>query len=207
MQLALLFEVKPKPEAFDKYLAIAARLRPVLDESGGCLFIDRFRCVREPARILSYQIWRDEAALVKWRVDAQHHKAQTLGRTQVFDDYRLRIAQVLHEESFDGEWRPDRLTTYNDPSVRPARYLAIAESKTALAPDSLPHGSAESYESLYRPGEYATVMDVHLATSAPRLKDLGSAFRLRFCETERDYGMFDRNEAPQYYPPRERPTS
>lgn len=62
MQLALLFEIKPKPETFDGYLAIAARLRPELDASGGCLFIDRFRCVREPARILSLQIWRDEAA-------------------------------------------------------------------------------------------------------------------------------------------------
>ena len=67
MQLVLLFEVKPKPEAFDEYLAIAARLRPSLDKSGGCLFIDRFRCVREPARVLSPQIWRDEAAVIKWR--------------------------------------------------------------------------------------------------------------------------------------------
>jgi len=205
MQLVLLFEVKPKPEAFDEYLAIAARLRPSLDESGGCLFIDRFRSVREPARILSYQIWRDEAALVKWRVNAQHHKAQTLGRTQVFDDYRLRVAQVLLQESGDGEWRPDRLSTYNDPNVRPARYLVIAESRQALTHSSM--DSAESYESLYRPGEYATVMDVRQLSSAPRLADLEGAFRLRFCETERDYGMFDRSESPQYYPPRDRVTA
>jgi heme-degrading monooxygenase HmoA len=203
VQVALLFEVKPKPDAFDEYLAIAARLRPAMDESGGCLFIDRFRCVREPARILSYQIWRDEAALVKWRVNAEHHKAQTLGRTRIFDDYRLRIAQVLHQQSGDGDWRPERLSTYNDPSVRSPRYLLIAESRLALAQTS-PANARESSESLYRPGEYATVMDVDQPSSAPRLADLPGAFRVRFCETERDYGMFDRRESPQYYPPRER---
>ncbi|MEP6607624.1 MAG: antibiotic biosynthesis monooxygenase family protein [Burkholderiaceae bacterium] len=199
MQLALLFEVTPKPEAFDEYLAIAAKLRPALDASGGCLFIDRFRCVREPARILSLQIWRDEAALVKWRVDSQHHKAQTLGRTRVFDDYRLRIAQVLHAESSEGEWQPPRLNTYNDPSARPPRYLTIAESRQAL-------GAGESYESLYRPGEFATVIDVPAPTTAPKMTEMPGAFRVRLCETERDYGMFDRRESPQYYPPLERHT-
>lgn len=197
MQLALLFEVKPKPETFDEYLAIAARLRPELDASGGCLFIDRFRCVREPARILSLQIWRDEAALVKWRVNEPHHKAQTLGRTRIFDDYRLRIAQVLHEESANGNWQPTRLTTYNDPAAQPPRHLMIAESHQAL-------GLGESYESLYRPGEFATVLDVASTSGAPKMSELTGAFRVRLCETERDYGMFDRREAPQYYPPRER---
>ena len=195
MQLALLFEVKPKPEAFDEYLAIAARLRPALDESGGCLFIDRFRCVREPARILSFQIWRDEAALVRWRVNAQHHKAQTLGRTQIFDDYRLRIAQVIFERTAAAQWRPDRLTTYNDPASQPARYLAIAESRQALDADD---AAVESYESLYRPGEYATVFNLREPT-LPQLADTPAVFRTRLCETERDYGMFDRREAPQYY--------
>jgi quinol monooxygenase YgiN len=52
VQLALLFEVTPKPEAFDEYLAIATLFRPALDKSDGCLFIDRFRYVRGPARIL-----------------------------------------------------------------------------------------------------------------------------------------------------------
>ena len=200
MQLALLFEVKPKPDAFDEYLAIAARLRPVLDESGGCLFIDRFRSVREPARILSFQIWRDEASLVRWRVNAQHHKAQTLGRTQIFDDYRLRIAQVIFEQSLDGQWQPTRLSTYNDPSTQPSRYLAITESRQAVGADD---AAVESYESLYRPGEYATVINLREPTP-PQLVDMPGAFRVRLCETERDYGMFDRREAPQYYPPRDR---
>lgn len=197
MQLALLFEVKPKPETFDEYLAIAARLRPELDASGGCLFIDRFRCVSEPARILSLQIWRDEAALVKWRVNEPHHKAQTMGRTRIFDDYRLRIAQVLYEESAAGEWQPTRLTTYNDPAAQRPRYLTITESHQALS-------FGESYESLYRPGEFATVLDVASTSDAPKMAGLTGAFRVRLCETERDYGMFDRREAPQYYPPRER---
>lgn len=196
MKIALLFEVTPKPDAFDEYLAIAASLRPELDASGGCLFIDRFRCVREPRRILSFQIWRDEASLVRWRVNTKHHSAQVLGRTRIFDDYRLRITQVIHEQTVDGQWRPDRLNTYNDPKVRVARYLTIAESKQPIE-------NGELYESLYRDGEFACVADVEngadmgAGSSAPAMR---GAFRVRLCETERDYGMYERAEAPQFCP-------
>ncbi|MGE5336317.1 MAG: antibiotic biosynthesis monooxygenase family protein [Gemmatimonadota bacterium] len=199
--IALLFEVTPRPGAQDEYLAIAARLRPALDAIGGCLFIDRFRSLRRPGSLLSFQIWRDEASLVRWRVEGEHHRAQTLGRSRIFSDYRLRIAQVIRDERDDGAlWRPQRLSPYNDPAARAPRYVAIAESRSA----GLSHGTAtESFESIYRPGAFAHVFDL-MSPDDATLAALGQAQRLRVCEIERDYGMFDRSEAPQFYPPLEK---
>ncbi len=202
--IALFFEVTPKPGAQDEYLEVAARLRPALDAMGGCLFIDRFRNLRRPDSLLSFQIWRDEAALVRWRVDGQHHKAQTLGRTRIFADYRLRIAQVIRDEAAgQAPWQPQRLNAYNDPSMRAPRFVAVIESRMASL--AAPTTSAESFESIYRPGEFAHLFDV----ASPRdvtLARFAGAQRLRVGEIERDYSMFERGEAPQFYPPMERPS-
>lgn len=93
--LALLFEVNPRSDGgWERYLAIATGLRPLLAEQEGMLFIDRYRSLLRPGTILSHSLWRDEAALAAWRSHGVHHCAQSEGRQQVFDDYRLRIAHV-----------------------------------------------------------------------------------------------------------------
>lgn len=202
--IALFFEVTPRPGAHDEYLEIAARLRPALDAMGGCLFIDRFRNLRRPGSLLSFQIWRDEAALVRWRTDGEHHRAQTLGRTRIFAAYRLRVAQVIREETVgQPQWQPQRLSAYNDPAMRAPRFIAIVESREESCVAQA--NTAQSFESIYRPGEFAHLFDV----SSPRAVTLASfaaAQRLRVCEIERDYGMYERAEAPQFYPPMEKPS-
>ena len=204
--LALFFEVCPRPGMMQRYLDIAAGLRPQLDASGGCLFIDRFRSLDREGWMLSYQIWRDEAALTAWRVHAGHHGAQECGRGQVFEDYRLRVAQVVREET-PGKpaWQPQRLNTWNDPVAKPPRYMVVTDS-TGEAPVGTDSG--ERYESLYRPGRFAQVLSVaSLAEALDRTEVCrvgGPVESFRICEIERDYGMFDRAEAPQYYPPAQR---
>lgn len=194
--LLLLFEVTPRAGHLDEYLATAAALRPALDASGGCLFIDRYRSLADPRSLLSYQLWRDEAALTRWRVHHEHHKAQTLGRARVFDDYRLRVAAVLRIESLaEPAWTAPHGSRWHDPAT-PPRFVAIAESpQPALA------GATESFESLYRPGEYAHVLPVADRGAGPVLAALPGATRLRVAEVERDYGMRDRAEAPQFFAP------
>ena len=195
--LLLLFEVVPREGHVDEYLAIAARLRPELDALGGCLFLDRFRSLAEPRRILSFQVWRDEASLTRWRVHHEHHKAQTLGRVRVFDDYRLRVATLLRAESVnEPEWRASQGASWNDPATVAPRYVAVAESASATLP-----GAGESFESIYRPGEYAHVFSWMPQQAAPSLAALAGARRLRIGEIERDYGMRERAEAPQYFAP------
>lgn len=201
--LALFFEVCPREGKMQRYLDIAAAMRPQLDVSGGCLFIDRFRSLDREGWLLSYQIWQDEAAMTRWRVHHGHHGAQCAGRNEIFADYRLRVAQVVREEA-PGKpaWQPQRLNTWNDPATRAPRYLVVADSAGAPAGDAV---AGERYESLYRPGKFAQVRAVASLAEALDLTEVcrvgGPVETFRTCEIERDYGMFERAEAPQYYPP------
>src|SRR3954467_103936 len=107
------FEVQIKEGQVNRYLDLAASLKPSLEAMGGCLFLDRFKSLSRKNLLLSYQIWLDEGSLVAWRVDAKHHTVQATGREQVFSDYRIRIAQVIHEERIEkSPWHPERLSPY-----------------------------------------------------------------------------------------------
>lgn len=190
--LLLLFEVTPREGHVDEYLQTAAALRPALDAQGGCLFLDRYRSLSRPRALLSFQVWRDDVAMARWRADPAHRQAQALGRTRVFEDYRLRVARVLRVESHDeAPWivTPDAGRPGGAAAARP---VALAESLTpGLA------GATENYESIYRPGEFAHVLEWPGGAPAPTLATLSGARRLRIAAIERDYGPRERAEAPQ----------
>ena len=95
--IGLFFEVQTKPGLRDRYMDLAASLKPKLAAMGGCLFIDRFQSLTRENLLFSYQIWQDEGAMTAWRADACHHGVQKIGREKVFSDYRIRIAQVIYE--------------------------------------------------------------------------------------------------------------
>jgi len=206
--LALLFEVTPKPGGEQRYLEMAARLKPALEKHDGFLFIDRYRSLSRPGTILSHSLWRDEAALAAWRAFEPHHSAQVAGREKVFADYRLRIACVVCARTLGkADWRPERLSSYNEPAARAARHLVIAMCsgrpchRTASdAFESL--ARAGEFLSLYEPGDLqaAMILADSLAPAGSGIADTGVT-AVRVCEIERDYGMYERREAPQYYPP------
>lgn len=206
--IGLFFEVQTRDGHRDQYLSLAASLRPELDAIGGCLFIDRFRSLSQDNLLLSYQIWQDEGALTAWRVHGHHHKVQEIGREKVFSDYRIRIAQVIHEAK-PGQpvWRPERRTPYNDPVRRQPTYVLLAESKNAkLAVET--GWRRHHFESVYREGYFAHLIDVPDPQSGidfgGRLLADPTAEYFRVFEVMRDYGMYERAEAPQFYPPVER---
>jgi heme-degrading monooxygenase HmoA len=207
--ISLFFEVQIKEGQVDRYLDLAASLKPSLDAMGGCVFIDRFRSLSRKNLVLSYQIWRDEGSMVAWRVDPKHHTVQEAGREKVFDDYRIRISQVLHEER-PGKpaWRPGRLSPYNDPARRPPTFAAVSESRTRELPIET-SWRREAFESVYRPGIFAHLVDVPTSDAGidfgRKLFADPTTEYFRVIEVMRDYGMFDRAEAPQYYPPVARP--
>jgi heme-degrading monooxygenase HmoA len=62
--------------------------------------------------LLSYPIWQDEGSMTAWRVDASHHRVQKIGRENIFSDYRIPIARVIHDEARPGKpnWQPERRT-------------------------------------------------------------------------------------------------
>src|SRR5690349_23820776 len=158
--ISLLCEVQPRAGHIDQYLDLAAALKPRLADMGGCLFIDRFKSLTRQNLLLSDQTWQDEGAMTAWRVDPSHHRVQELGRKQVFADYRIRIAQVIHEARPDKpSWRPERRTPYNDPARRPPTYVLASESRRA----ELPVQTAwhrDAFASVYREEYFAHLIDL-----------------------------------------------
>jgi heme-degrading monooxygenase HmoA len=95
--IAVIFEVWPDDGQHDRYLDIAADLRPLLDEIDGFISIERFTSIQQPGKLLSLSFWRDEDALAVWRNLEPHRFAQQAGRAEVFADYHLRIADVVRD--------------------------------------------------------------------------------------------------------------
>ncbi len=78
--IAVIFEVLPATDREDDYLALAAALRPSLDQVDGFISVERFRSLADPRKLLSLSVWRDEAAVVAWRQHPTHAPAQAAGR-------------------------------------------------------------------------------------------------------------------------------
>ena len=95
--IAVIFEVWPKPGQKQRYLDLAAELRPLLETIDGFISIERFESLYEPGKILSLSFFRDEAAVSAWRNLEPHRRAQARGRAEIFSDYRLRIAGVIRD--------------------------------------------------------------------------------------------------------------
>src|SRR6185369_13167307 len=95
--IAVIFEVIPREGHHQTYLDAAAQLRPLLSGNEGFISIERFESLTTPGKILSLSFWRDEEAVAKWRRLEDHRAAQAAGRQYIFQDYRLRVAQVLRD--------------------------------------------------------------------------------------------------------------
>jgi heme-degrading monooxygenase HmoA len=95
--IAVIFEVWPKSDKKQKYLDLAAALRPILERIDGFISIERFESLTEPGKILSLSFFRDEAAVAAWRNTEDHRRAQGLARKDIFANYRLRVASVIRD--------------------------------------------------------------------------------------------------------------
>ncbi|MGE0847528.1 MAG: antibiotic biosynthesis monooxygenase [Flavobacteriaceae bacterium] len=95
--IAVIFEVMPREDGRDPYLAEAADLKPLLEKIDGFISVERFQSITDPGKMLSLSFFRDEAAIEQWRSLNAHRRAQSLGRNRYFRDYRLRIASVIRD--------------------------------------------------------------------------------------------------------------
>ena len=82
-------------------------------------FIDRFRSLTQENLLLSYQIWQDEGVFDGAAGPTPAIMMSRPSAAKVFSDYRIRVAQVIHEQR-PGQpvWQPERRTPYNDPARR-----------------------------------------------------------------------------------------
>ena len=106
--IAVIFEFEPRAGKKADYLEIAGHLYPLVEGIDGFISIERFESLKQPGRILSLSLWRDEEAIREWRNVAEHRQAQHEGRNEIFSDYRLRIANVIREYGMhEREQAPD----------------------------------------------------------------------------------------------------
>lgn len=95
--IAVIFEAQVREGAQKGYLDAADVLRPQLLQMDGFLSIERFESLSQPGKLLSLSFWRDEEAVRRWRSLEAHRTVQRTGRETIFQDYRLRVAQVLRD--------------------------------------------------------------------------------------------------------------
>jgi uncharacterized protein (DUF952 family)/heme-degrading monooxygenase HmoA len=82
----------------DGYLAMAERMDAMAAEQPGYVGIESVRGADGMGITVSY--WIDDDAARAWKRHAEHELAQSLGRSQWYDRYRLRVATVEREYAF-----------------------------------------------------------------------------------------------------------
>ena len=95
--IAIIFEVIPHVDKKQRYLDIAADLKPILEKIDGFISVERFQSLSNQNKYLSLSFFRDEEAIRQWRTMQKHRDAQSAGRNFVFENYRLRVAGVIRD--------------------------------------------------------------------------------------------------------------
>ena len=202
----VIFEVQPKKERWDDYLALAKQLKPKLEAIDGFIDNERFSSQRTEGRLLSLSTWRDEKAVVRWRTHGEHHGVQEKGRFEVFEDYHLRVGEITQDS--DGALpAPQRLDETEIGAAKRVTITELAAQGTnpadatqfgldAKAPGLVDH---ELFESITNEGKLLLLASWRDDAAANAWKPT-RATRHRSVRVIRDYGMFERREAPQYYP-------
>jgi heme-degrading monooxygenase HmoA len=216
---AVIFEVHPKSDRWDAYLGLAKMLKPEVERIDGFVDNIRYRSLRRPGWLLSVSTWRDEKALVRWRTQGTHHIVQEKGRSDIFADYHLRIGQLtkdtrppeghaLNEQRLD-ETETGAATTISliDAKRPPQWAQQTAPDDVAkwlgFAPDVPGLVAWDVFDAVLTPGDIILLnswRDLAAAEAFEAAVSLQDGARLRRVRVVRDYGMFDRREAPQFYP-------
>jgi heme-degrading monooxygenase HmoA len=216
---SVIFEVHPKKEEFDRYLGLAKQLKPILEGMDGFIDNERFGSTGRPGWILSHSTWRDEKSVVRWRTVAKHHETQEEGRNHVFQDYHLRVGEIVRDSA-----PPSGMSVVeqrlDETDIGAGKYMTLTEvrpvdqTKILTADDlrqTLPAVRGQNslvefdiFSSIYNKGKLALLVawsDRRAAEAfKPELDSSLGTVRQRVVRIVRDYGMYDRRESPQYYP-------
>jgi heme-degrading monooxygenase HmoA len=220
----VVFEVHPAAGKKDEYLGLAKHLKPILEAIDGFIDNERFESKRREGWVLSLSTWRDEKAVVRWRSQGEHHKIQGQGRNGIFSDYHLRVCEVT-ADSHPPKGHKVIEQRFDVTQTGAAKALAITEvspksdATFSAHPDLLPshlgfderaEGLTEYdvFESITNPGKMLLLTSWMNADDSARWTPNGFAgvaeLRHRRVRNVRDYGLYERREAAQYFPEVER---
>ena len=216
---AVIFETRPRPDRWDSYLETAEALRPEVEQIDGFINNIRYKSLTREGWILSLSDWRDEKAAVRWRTEAHHYEAQERGRSQILADYHLRVGEIANDTRIPTgyelvEQRLDETRVGEGTAVtlidakRPTEWQETsnpADCSQFLGLDPYADGLLDwdVFEALLTPGDLILLQSWRTGAAAEAFElttELPRGGRLRRVRVVRDYGMFDRREAPQYYP-------
>ena len=218
---AVIFEVQPKKERWKDYLDLAKQLRPKLEAIDGFIANERFDSTTIKGRVLALSTWRDEKAVVRWRTHGEHHRVQEKGRFEVFEDYHLRVGEITADSAPPYNSIAVEETRLDETQIGDAKLCTITEvsppsgSKSGVRPETVlahlrldPQAQGliehEVFESIYNPGKLLILGSWRGKSEAAAWKPLpfddAGKLRHRQVRVIRDYGMFERREAPQFYP-------
>jgi hypothetical protein len=149
----------------------------------------------------------------------RHHEAQAVGRAEILHDYHLRVGQitqdtqlpeghVLAEQRLDGTEVGSGTTATLIDARRMSDEVGTASLDArahwlSYSPEADGLVAWDVFGAILTPGDLVLLLSwrdrraAELFEEAVVLPDIG---RLRRVRVVRDYGMFDRREAPQYYP-------
>ncbi|MCJ2050296.1 antibiotic biosynthesis monooxygenase family protein [Methylobacterium sp. J-070] len=216
---SVIFEVHPQAEQWDHYLGHAKMLRPELERIDGFVDNVRYQSLTREGWILSLSGWRDEKAVVRWRTKVRHHETQEKGRSEILRDYHLRVGQITQDTHppegqvlteqrldetevgagttvtlIDGQRPPDWVRRAGPDQV--AKWLGYEDGVSGLV-------AWDAFDAVLTPGDVILLLtwrDREAAEAFEVKASLPEGGRLRRVRVVRDYGMFDRREAPQFYP-------
>jgi len=216
---SVLFEVHPKTEKSDAYLGYAKMLKPELEKIDGFIDNVRYRSLTREGWILSLSNWRDEKSLVRWRTLGVHHGIQEKGRNEVFLDYHLRVGQLTHDTRLPSgysltEQRLDETETGEATTVTLINAKQSPEWIKQKSPEDIAQwlgfntkapgiAAWDVFDAVLTPGDIILLIAWRGKSTAEAFESSSARredTRLRRVRIIRDYGMFDRREAPQFYP-------
>ena len=94
---AVILEVWSTKDGIEEYLQIASKSKEFLHTCEGFISIERFQSLIEENKLLSLSFWEEKKAIEIWRNMFEQRIAQDKGNTEIFEKYRIRVANVLRD--------------------------------------------------------------------------------------------------------------
>jgi len=90
------FRVRPGMEA--RHQEVLLPLLDKIDGEDGFIAKETYEHIRNRGELLTVSWWRDRAALDAWMRDRDHQVAIRAGKSEIFSEYRIRLAEVTDDK-------------------------------------------------------------------------------------------------------------
>ena len=128
--IGLFFEVTPHQGHLKHYFSYVEKLQPELAKHSGLVLLNRYQTLSDDCSILSYQLWKNEKSIEKWRNNKMHRLAQEIGIKVHFKDYRIRAGERV---SFWPQGETSRLD--NGLTAKSSSLLLCVQSEAPISQD------------------------------------------------------------------------